>query len=673
MNFEEYQTAAKSLPFGKRLPGDIYFIKDENLKQETKLFELIENVSKNLKIGGEFNIIKLKLNEFKISFLSYPDFISDPHPALKKSISIDLVKGKTREQSYTNQSNPPILHRKECFIPEDHPKWKEFHKLSKEEEKAGLLENSNRIGFKLNWDQRLSEKGYSLQDHKLVKVKRSESPITPPTNSSTVDRHKTAMVRYDLSKPVKTLLEFNQLSVETDFFDYGCGQGSDIKGLSSLGYQASGWDPAYRKNEPKKSAKIINLGFVLNVIEDPAERVETLLDAFSLAEKLLVVSALVIETVDSSEATPYRDGYLTKRNTFQKFYQQQELQHYIEDALQLSAQPVALGIFYVFKNPQDHQDFVMARTRRPVDWNNISSRLGLGAPSPKERKIRPTLYDLHREVLEPFWEKMLELGRLPKVDEYKNIQEVRERLGSPQRAQRLFIERGGGEELEQAKVNRINDLLVYFGLANFQKKVPFKHLSDRMKKDIKTFVGDYKKGLQEGLNLLFASGDPDEIDLACEDLEIGWQDHQALYVHSSLLTRLPPILRLFVGCATQLYGDIGEADIIKLHRRSGKITFLTYDDFFGKRLPELKLRIKVDLRNLFVSVFDHSGQGQLLFYKERYLPPEYEEQENLCIYSKKLQKIGIDERFGFGPNRQQFLELLDELELTENLNKRRKQ
>ena len=672
MNFEEYLTAVKSLPFGKRLPGDIYFIKDEHLKRESKLFELIENVSKNLKIGGEFNIIKLKLNEFKISFLSYPDFISDPHPALKKSISIDLVKGKTREQSYANQSNPPILHRKECFIPEDHPKWKGFHKLSKEEEKAGLLENSNRIGFKLNWDQRLLEKGYALEGHTLVKTEPSKFKKKPAAKPSVVDRHKTAMVRYDLSKPVKTLLEFNQLSSSTDFFDYGCGQGSDIKGLSSLGYRASGWDPAYRKDEPKKSAKIINLGFVLNVIEDPAERVETLLDAFSLAEKLLVVSALVIETVDSSEATPYRDGYLTKRNTFQKFYQQQELQHYIEDALQLSAQPVALGIFYVFKNPQDHQDFVMARTRRPVDWHNISARLGLGAPTPKERKIRPTLYDLHREVLEPFWEKMLELGRLPKVDEYKNIQEVRERLGSPQRAQRLFIERGGSEELEQAKENRINDLLVYFGLANFQKKVPFKHLSDRMKRDIKTFVGDYKKGLQEGLNLLFASGDPDEIELACEDLEIGFQDHQALYVHSSLLTRLPPILRLFVGCATQLYGDIGEADIIKLHRRSGKITFLTYDDFFGKRLPELKLRIKVDLRNLFVSVFDHSGQGQLLFYKERYLPPEHEEQDDLSSYAKKLEKIGIDGRFGLGPNRQQFLELLDDRGLTENLNKRRK-
>ena len=100
--------------------------------------------------------------------------------------------------------------------------------------------------------------------------------------------------------------------------------------------------------------------------------------------------------------------------------------------------------------------------------------------------------------------------------------------------------------------------------------------------------------------------------------------------------------------------------------------YVTYDDFFGKRLPELKLRIKVDLRNLFVSVFDHSDQGQLLFYKERYLPLEHEEQEDLSSYAKKLEKIGIDGRFGLGPNRQQFLELLDDRGLTENLNKRRK-
>lgn len=671
MNFEDYQSAVQSLPYGKRLPRDVYLLRLEDSPLRGKLDELSSNVISKLEIGSEFNILKFRTDEFKMSFLSYPDFMDDPHPALAKSITIDLARGKTREQSYRTQSNPPILHRKECFLPEDHPKWKEFHELSQDEDKAGLLENSNRIGFRLNWNQRLSEKGYGFDGHKLVKIEKTEISKAVPSSSTKIDRHKTAMVRYDLSKPVKTLLEYDQLGPKVDFFDYGCGQGSDVKGLSSLGYQASGWDPAYLKDAPKKPASIVNLGFVLNVIEDPAERVETLLDAFSLAEKLLVVAALVVETVDANEATPYRDGVLTKRNTFQKFYQQQELQHYLEDALEVSSQPVALGIFYVFKNPQDHQDFVMARTRRPVDWSSISGRLGLGAPAPRERRIRPTVYDLHKEVLDPFWEKLLELGRQPKPDEYEDLPEVRNHIGSPKRAERLFIERGGADELEEARQNRTNDLLVYLGLANFQKKVPFKHLSERMKRDIKTFVGDYKKGLQEGLDLLFASGDPDEIDLACEDLQVGWQDYQALYVHKDLLTRLPPVLRLLVGCATQLYGDVGEADLIKIHRRSGKITFLTYDDFHGKRLPELQLRIKVDLRQLFVSVFDHSGQGQILFYKERFLATEHSDQEELCAYAKKLGKIGIEERFGGGPNKEQFLELLDELGLTENLNKRR--
>ena len=88
--------------------------------------------------------------------------------------------------------------------------------------------------------------------------------------------------------------------------------GSDSR-VCPLGYQASGWDPAFRKDGDKQPADIVNLGFVLNVIEDPAERVETLLDAFALTKRLLVVSALVVETVDAQEATPYRDGYLTKK------------------------------------------------------------------------------------------------------------------------------------------------------------------------------------------------------------------------------------------------------------------------------------------------------------------------------------------------------------------------
>jgi DNA phosphorothioation-associated putative methyltransferase len=120
------------------------------------------------------------------------------------------------------------------------------------------------------------------------------------------------------------------------------------------------------------------------------------------------------------------------------------------------------------------------------------------------------------------------------------------------------------------------------------------------------------------LELLYAAGDTGEIELACENLKIGWQDEQALYFHRSLLNELPAVLRAYVGCATSLFGDVAQADVIKLHKSSGKVTFLVYDDFDGKPLPVLRQRIKVSLRTRWVQVFDHAGEGQLLYFKERF-------------------------------------------------------
>ena len=44
----------------------------------------------------------------------------------------------------------------------------------------------------------------------------------------------TALTRYELSKPVETLLEYGILLTGRTFLDYGCGQGSDVRGLQAL-------------------------------------------------------------------------------------------------------------------------------------------------------------------------------------------------------------------------------------------------------------------------------------------------------------------------------------------------------------------------------------------------------------------------------------------------------
>jgi DNA phosphorothioation-associated putative methyltransferase len=314
--------------------------------------------------------------------------------------------------------------------------------------------------------------------------------------------------------------------------------------------------------------------------------------------------------------------------------------------------------------------FVQGGGSDGLDWNDVRVRFGIGQPAKRRWEL---LYEEHGELLDAFWSVMLQLGRLPEAEEFPRIGELREKIGSPKQALRLFILKGGGEEVQRAAENRKRDLLVYVALANLRKRVPFGHLSASLRADIRAFFSNYTHALKQGVDLLYAAGDTGEIELACEDLKLGWQDEQALYLHRSLLDELPPVLRAYVGCATALFGDVSQADVIKLHKSSGKATFLVYDDFEGKPLPELRQRIKVNLRTRWVQVFDHSAERQLLYFKERFVSINHPGRATMESFSTKLRKLGFDEAtIGLGPLRSELDALLAAKGLNANLNARRR-
>ena len=89
--------------------------------------------------------------------MDYPEFESDPHPVLRHAITIDLAAGKARHTDYAGNLNPPILHRKETFLPTGNPLRTRFEALTRAEEAAGLYEKTATIGFKLNWEKLLRE------------------------------------------------------------------------------------------------------------------------------------------------------------------------------------------------------------------------------------------------------------------------------------------------------------------------------------------------------------------------------------------------------------------------------------------------------------------------------------------------------------------------------------
>ena len=47
--------------------------------------------------------------------------------------------------------------------------------------------------------------------------------------------------------------------------------------------------------------------------------------------------------------------------------------------------------------------------------------------------------------------------------------------------------------------------------------------------------------------------------------------------------RPPPALRVYPGCAGKFHGEAQDADMVKVHLGSSKVTLMTYDDYEGRR------------------------------------------------------------------------------------------
>ena len=119
------------------------------------------------------NVIKLHRHSGKVSYLVYPGFDTEAHPALLRSVKLSL---RTRELDcfdYANSTNPPVLHRKDAFLPPDHPLRERFARLTRQEEKHGLLDDTANIGTRQGWERRLAARGVVIRGHRLMRRRES--------------------------------------------------------------------------------------------------------------------------------------------------------------------------------------------------------------------------------------------------------------------------------------------------------------------------------------------------------------------------------------------------------------------------------------------------------------------------------------------------------------------
>src|SRR5687768_5676610 len=110
MKFVDFRELVERISWGKRVGNALYVYREGFISFGDELDALVRQVESSCGASAEHNLIKFRTDEFKLSFLSYPEFLSEPHPVLSHAITVDLITGRVRKVDYKQNLNPPILH-----------------------------------------------------------------------------------------------------------------------------------------------------------------------------------------------------------------------------------------------------------------------------------------------------------------------------------------------------------------------------------------------------------------------------------------------------------------------------------------------------------------------------------------------------------------------------------
>ena len=421
-----------------------------------------------------------------------------------------------------------------------------------------------------------------------------------------VRRDRTAIARADLSRPVQLLIGNGILTPERNFFDYGCGHGDDVRFLQSLGYASHGWDPAHQPDEALRRAAVVNLGYVLNVIEQPAERAHALRRAFELSQTCLCVSVLVGSASYSGKAQAYGDGLLTSRQTFQKYYRQEEVAHYLEEVLGIPPIPLDAGVFLIFRNAADGHAFLLDRIRRSVP-------LIRRAAGQRKRILRNALIDAFQANHEEEWTAYTDFvaihGRPPASGELTALHSAAQHGLTPADLWEEATKQVAEQQLTDLQRRRTDEYVVFMAISRFRGVPRLRDLPLSARSDVRYFFRSYSHLKELSDTHLFSTGDAEKVARLCADAPVGVNTADGYFVARRDLPQLDATLQIYARLGELFYGDLDRIDVIKIHKTSPRLSLFSLSDV-QEAMPRLKSRVKIDLQGQQVRFFDHSANAQ---------------------------------------------------------------
>lgn len=411
--------------------------------------------------------------------------------------------------------------------------------------------------------------------------------------------------------------------------DYGCGRGGDVERLREAGFDCAGWDPAHAPDGQRRPSSVVNLGYVVNVIEDVMERRDVLRSAWALAQEVLVVSARLVDERPATTMPTLADGVVTRIGTFQKFFEQQELRNWIDQSLDCQCVAGAPGVFYVFRLAEARAEFLARRFRRRE-------------PLPRLR-MSERLVERHRDLLDELAAFLADRGRLPEEDEFAPHAGLLSALGSMGRAYRLLVSASDPAVWERVREARGEDLLVYLALAKFDGRPAFGQLPIGIQRDVKAFFGSYAKACGKADELLFSIGGQDRLNAAAAASPLGKLLPTALYVHFDAVASLPLPLRLYEGCGRATLGAVDGATIVKLRRDEPKVSYLCYPGFERDAHPALTESVSVHLQTFRVRTrrYDRSANPPVLHRKETFVAHDHPARERFARLTAAEERAGL--------------------------------
>ncbi|MFC8721425.1 DNA phosphorothioation-associated putative methyltransferase [Kitasatospora sp. NPDC057198] len=421
--------------------------------------------------------------------------------------------------------------------------------------------------------------------------------------SRQIERRLTAISRSGLSMPARQALVDQQIRPDSTVLDYGCGRGGDVRLLRRMDFAATGWDPYYFPDSAPERADAVLVTYVLNVIEDPVERRETLSRAWELARSVLVVSTRLVWERGKVTGDQFADGVVTSRKTFQHLFETRELRDLVQEVTGVRCVSAAPGVVYAFRDDTARIALLARKIVPDADWlasDSTTSAIASVVDFTERRGRQPRLEEMPAPLSEL-------LGALPASE----LQRLVRRSADPVKVS------------EGARRTTLNTLL-FLAVELFHGRGPFGGLPLPVQLDVRSCFSSYLEACKRADRLLLKLRDDAYVRDAMRASQVGKLTPTALYVHRRAVERLPTVLRLYEHCAAIAAGRPESWTVLKLLHQGRSAGWLDYPDFDSDPHPRLHTSYSVEMRTLETTHLSHAASGDrpLLHRKQEFLAPD---------------------------------------------------